>query len=107
MPVQRIIRCRDTLINRLHNNRPLRLGRSGVNSFDSYDAGHVFDCSDNLVEVFLIKYLNGNLDKPNVSKDDIGLIEVTVEVFDKKHLDKVVSSIAQVPGVIEVERVNS
>ena len=45
--------------------------------------------------------------RANVSKDDIGLIEVTVEVFDKKHLDKVVSSIAQVPGVIEVERVNS
>ena len=45
--------------------------------------------------------------RANVSKDDIGIIEVTVEVFDKKHLDKVVSSIAQVPGVIEVERVNS
>ncbi len=45
--------------------------------------------------------------RANVSKDDIGLIEVTVEVFDKKHLDKVVSSIAQVPGVIDVERVNS
>jgi GTP pyrophosphokinase len=45
--------------------------------------------------------------RANVSKDDIGLIEVTVEVFDKKHLDKVVSSIEQVPGVIEVERVNS
>lgn len=45
--------------------------------------------------------------RANVSKDDIGLIEVTVEVFDKKHLDKVVSSIEQVPGVIDVERVNS
>ncbi len=44
--------------------------------------------------------------RANVSKDDIGLIEVTVEVFDKKHLDKVVSSIEQVPGVINVERVN-
>jgi guanosine-3',5'-bis(diphosphate) 3'-pyrophosphohydrolase len=44
--------------------------------------------------------------RANVSKDDIGLIEVTVEVFDKKHLDKVVSSIEQVPGVIDVERVN-
>ena len=29
----------------------------------------------------------------NVSKDEQGLIEVTVEVFDKKHLDKVVSAI--------------
>jgi GTP diphosphokinase / guanosine-3',5'-bis(diphosphate) 3'-diphosphatase len=45
--------------------------------------------------------------RANVSKDDIGLIEVTVEVFDKKHLDKVISSIEQVPGVIDVERVNA
>jgi GTP diphosphokinase / guanosine-3',5'-bis(diphosphate) 3'-diphosphatase len=43
----------------------------------------------------------------NVSRDDQGLIEVTVEVFDKKHLDKVVSSIEHVPGVISVERVNA
>jgi GTP pyrophosphokinase len=42
-----------------------------------------------------------------VSKDDIGLIEVTVEVFDKKHLDKVVGAIEHVPGVIAVERVNA
>ena len=42
-----------------------------------------------------------------VSKDNQGLIEVTVEVFDKKHLDKVVTSIEQVPGVIDVERVNT
>ncbi len=45
--------------------------------------------------------------RANVSKNDIGLIEVTVEVFDKKHLDKVVSAIEQVPGVISVERVNA
>jgi len=43
----------------------------------------------------------------NVSKDDIGRIEVTVEVFDKKHLDKVVGAIEQVPGVIAVERMNT
>ncbi len=42
----------------------------------------------------------------NVSRDDKGLIEVTVEVFDKKHLDKVLSSIQHVPGVIAVERMN-
>ena len=41
-----------------------------------------------------------------VSKDDIGQIQVTVEVFDKKHLDKVVSSIERVPGVLQVERQN-
>ena len=41
-----------------------------------------------------------------VSKDGRGLIEVTVEVFDKKHLDKVVSADEKVPGVIAVERVN-
>lgn len=45
--------------------------------------------------------------RANVSKDDIGMIEVTVEVHDKKHLDKVVSAIQQVPGVIAVERVNA
>ncbi len=42
-----------------------------------------------------------------VSREDIGMIEVTVEVFDKKHLDKVISSIEHVPGVIDVERVNA
>ena len=42
-----------------------------------------------------------------VSKDDRGLIEVTIEVFDKKHLDRVVSSIEKVQGVIAVERVNT
>ncbi len=45
--------------------------------------------------------------RANISKDDRGLIEVTIEVFDKKHLDRVVSSIEKVPGVIAVERVNS
>ncbi len=45
--------------------------------------------------------------RANVSKDDIGLIEVTVEVFDKKHLDRVVGAIEHVPGVIAVERVNA
>lgn len=42
-----------------------------------------------------------------VSKDDMGIIEVTVEVFDKRHLDKVVGAIEHVPGVIAVERVNA
>ena len=42
-----------------------------------------------------------------VSKNDIGLIEVTVEVHDKKHLDKVVGAIQHVPGVIAVERINA
>jgi GTP pyrophosphokinase len=41
-----------------------------------------------------------------VSKDNQGLIEVTVEVFDKKHLDRVISSVKKVSGVIEVERIN-
>ena len=41
-----------------------------------------------------------------VSNRDEGLIGVTVEVFDKKHLDKVVSSIKDVTGVIDVERVH-
>ena len=42
-----------------------------------------------------------------VSRDDRGQIEVTVEVFDKKHLDKVLGAIGNVPGVIAVERVNA
>lgn len=42
-----------------------------------------------------------------VSGEDKGLIEVTIEVYDKKHLDKVINSIQQVPDVIAVERVNS
>ncbi len=45
--------------------------------------------------------------RANVSRDDLGIIEVTVEVFDKKHLDKVVGAIEHVPGVIAVERVNA
>ena len=43
----------------------------------------------------------------NVSRDDRGLIEVTVEVFDKKHLDRVVSAVEHVPGVMSVERMNA
>ena len=43
----------------------------------------------------------------NVSRDDRGLIEVTIEVFDKKHLDRVVTAVEHVPGVISVERINA
>ncbi|MEZ5425286.1 MAG: bifunctional (p)ppGpp synthetase/guanosine-3',5'-bis(diphosphate) 3'-pyrophosphohydrolase [Pyrinomonadaceae bacterium] len=42
-----------------------------------------------------------------VSNDDKGLIEITIEVFDKRHLDRVINSVERVPGVISVERVNS
>lgn len=45
--------------------------------------------------------------RASVSSRDEGLIEVTVEVFDKKHLDKVVGSVKNVAGVIDVERVNN
>jgi GTP pyrophosphokinase len=41
------------------------------------------------------------------SLDDTGRIEVTVEVFDLKHLEKVVSAIKGVSGVVEVERLNA
>jgi GTP diphosphokinase / guanosine-3',5'-bis(diphosphate) 3'-diphosphatase len=44
--------------------------------------------------------------RAEISKNDRGLIEVTIEVFDKKHLDKVITSVENVPGVIAVERVN-
>ena len=42
--------------------------------------------------------------RASVADDDRGRIEVTVEVFDVKHLDKVISSIKSVPGVLDVER---
>ncbi|MEQ1764401.1 MAG: bifunctional (p)ppGpp synthetase/guanosine-3',5'-bis(diphosphate) 3'-pyrophosphohydrolase [Pyrinomonadaceae bacterium] len=44
--------------------------------------------------------------RAKVSRDDKGFIEVTVEVYDKKHLDRVITSIASLPGVIAVERSN-
>ena len=44
--------------------------------------------------------------RAKVSRDDKGFIEVTVEVYDKKHLDRVITSIAGLPGVIAVERSN-
>ncbi|HEY0378476.1 MAG TPA: bifunctional (p)ppGpp synthetase/guanosine-3',5'-bis(diphosphate) 3'-pyrophosphohydrolase [Pyrinomonadaceae bacterium] len=42
--------------------------------------------------------------RASVAPDERGRIEVTVEVFDVKHLDKVISSIKSVPGVLDVER---
>jgi GTP pyrophosphokinase len=43
----------------------------------------------------------------SVSRDGHGFIEVTVEVFDKKHLDRVITSIENVPGAISIERINA
>ncbi len=42
--------------------------------------------------------------KASVAPDNRGRIEVTVEVFDVKHLDKVIRAIRNVPGVLDVER---
>lgn len=42
--------------------------------------------------------------RASVASDEKGHIEVTVEVFDVKHLDKVITSIKGVPGVLDVER---
>jgi guanosine-3',5'-bis(diphosphate) 3'-pyrophosphohydrolase len=55
-----------------------------------------------------IKDIKTNIRASNasVSPDDRGRIEVTVEVFDLKHLDKVMSSIRKVPGVLDVERIH-
>ncbi|MBA3439522.1 MAG: bifunctional (p)ppGpp synthetase/guanosine-3',5'-bis(diphosphate) 3'-pyrophosphohydrolase [Pyrinomonadaceae bacterium] len=39
-----------------------------------------------------------------ISSDNRGRIEVTVEIFDVKHLDKVIRAIRKVPGVLDVER---
>ncbi len=55
-----------------------------------------------------IKEIKTNIRASNasVAPDDRGRIEVTVEVFDLKHLDKVMSSIRKVPGVLDVERIH-
>src|ERR687885_190607 len=55
-----------------------------------------------------IKDIKTNIRASNasVAPDDRGRIEVTVEVFDLKHLDRVMSSIRKVPGVLDVERVH-
>src|SRR6266536_2039324 len=42
--------------------------------------------------------------RASIAADQKGRIEVTVEVFDVKHLDKVISSIKSVTGVLDVER---
>jgi guanosine-3',5'-bis(diphosphate) 3'-pyrophosphohydrolase len=42
--------------------------------------------------------------RASIASDEKGHIEETVEVFDVKHLDKVVNSIRGVPGVLDVER---
>jgi GTP diphosphokinase / guanosine-3',5'-bis(diphosphate) 3'-diphosphatase len=42
--------------------------------------------------------------RASIGPDQKGRIEVTVEVFDVKHLAKVTSSIKSVPGVLDVER---
>jgi GTP diphosphokinase / guanosine-3',5'-bis(diphosphate) 3'-diphosphatase len=44
--------------------------------------------------------------RATVASDDRGRIEVTVEVFDVKHLDKVIRAVRSVPGVIDVERIH-
>lgn len=43
--------------------------------------------------------------RATVAPDMRGKIEVTVEVFDVKHLDKVIRSVKSIPGVLDVERV--
>jgi GTP pyrophosphokinase len=45
--------------------------------------------------------------RASVVDDERGRIEVTVEVFDVKHLDKVINSIKSVPGVLDVERLQN
>ena len=42
--------------------------------------------------------------RASIGTDNHGRIEVTVEVFDVKHLDKVMRAIRNVPGVLDVER---
>ncbi len=42
--------------------------------------------------------------RASIASDNHGRIEVTVEVFDLKHLDKVIRAVRGVPGVLDVER---
>src|SRR5256714_2318267 len=42
--------------------------------------------------------------RASIGPDQKGRIEVTVEVFDVKHLDKVMTSVKNVSGVLDVER---
>lgn len=58
----------------------------------------------NAIAEIKISILNASA---RVSNDEKGLIEVTVEVFDIKHLDKVIAAIKNVQGVIDVERINN
>src|SRR5437868_580234 len=43
--------------------------------------------------------------RASIGPDQKGRIEVTVEVFDVKHLDKVMTSVKNVTGVLDVERI--
>jgi GTP diphosphokinase / guanosine-3',5'-bis(diphosphate) 3'-diphosphatase len=43
--------------------------------------------------------------RASIGPDQKGRIEVTVEVFDVKHLQKVMTAIKNVTGVLDVERV--
>lgn len=45
--------------------------------------------------------------KASVSADDKGHVDVTIEVFDVKHLERVTNAIKGVTGVLEVERNNA
>ena len=42
--------------------------------------------------------------KASVNDEGQGIIDITVEIFDLKHLEKVMSAIKQVDGIIDVER---
>jgi guanosine-3',5'-bis(diphosphate) 3'-pyrophosphohydrolase len=44
--------------------------------------------------------------RATVAPDNRGRVEVTVEIFDMKHLEKVMRSVRNVPGVLDVERMN-
>jgi GTP pyrophosphokinase len=44
--------------------------------------------------------------RATIAPDNRGRVEVTVEVFDVKHLDKVMRSVRNVPGVLDVERLD-
>jgi GTP diphosphokinase / guanosine-3',5'-bis(diphosphate) 3'-diphosphatase len=44
--------------------------------------------------------------RATIASDDRGRLEITVEVFDVKHLDKVIRAVRNVPGVIDVDRIH-
>ena len=97
------------------NNLPLvSIGiiDAGSNKKIVVDAHLDFASSKTIIPTYIANEMNLTFAGSDETVTGAGIIfipyyEVTIEVFDKKQLDKVISSVEQVPGVIAVERMNS